>query len=128
MKKIIAICATGIVLASCGTRTVVVEKEPTETNPPVVETTPRSDSENFLNGLTSTHPSEVAYLGKSRILEMGRLTCQAIDEGSTLADFVDLANSLNVDAGFIGALIRESVTNFCPDNQWFIDSALNSGV
>jgi hypothetical protein len=62
------------------------------------------------------------------VLNLGLLTCETIDEGSTLADFVQMAEDTGVDAGFIGALIREAVENFCPQNQWFIDSALNSGA
>ncbi len=129
MKKIIAICATGLVLASCGTRTVVVEQAPAPTDAPVYEPAPSySNEENFLNGLTADHPSEVSRLGKTAVLELGRLTCGTIDEGSTLADFVDMANKTGVSPEFIGSLIRESVENFCPENQWFIDSALNGNA
>lgn len=88
---------------------------------------PASDPDTrFMNNITSDFPYEVSKLGKANTLEMGHLVCDAIDEGNTLQDFVDMANRTGVDAGFIGALIREAVHNFCPENQWFIDSALNA--
>lgn len=90
------------------------------TNPPV------GPEENYLDGLTYDFPGEVTLLGKAKAIEMGRLTCQAIDEGSTLADFANLAVNNDVDPRFIGAMIREAVENFCPENQWFINSALNA--
>lgn len=127
MKKLLTICTLGIVLTSCGTKTIIVEKVVDTTLPKVTQTAPDSSSseENFLNGLTNDYPSEVASLGKTKVLELGRLTCGSINEGSTLSDFVGMANQTGVDAGFIGSLIREAVENFCPENQWFIDSALN---
>lgn len=128
MKKLLAIAVLSLGLSACGTRTVVVEKEPETTTAPV-EQAPQSSydrEQNFLDGLTYDHPTEVARLGKTGVLELGRLTCGTIDEGSTIADFVDMANRTGVSPEFIGSLIREAVENFCPENQWFIDSALNS--
>ncbi len=129
MKKLLTIAIASIALTACGTRTVVVEQAPAPTDAPVYEPAPSySNEENFLNGLTADHPSEVSRLGKTSVIELGRLTCGTIDEGSTLADFVDMANKTGVSPEFIGSLIRESVENFCPENQWFIDSALNSNA
>lgn len=128
MRKLIAIVALSSIAVACGTKTVVVE----QTTPPTQETVPatlpvqRDPQTDFLNGMTSTHPYEVSKMGKAAVLEMGRLACGAIDEGATIEDFAEMAVRNDVDGGFIGALIRESVMNFCPDNQWFIDSALNA--
>ena len=127
MKKvIIAFCAMAF-LSSCGTKTIVVEKPANTTKTPVA-TSPSyvSDDQNFIEGLVADFPREVAFLGKTKIVEMGHLACQAIDEGATISDFVALATNNNVDAGFIGALIREAVHNFCSENQWFIDSVVNA--
>lgn len=140
MKKIIAIGSIALLVSACGSRTIVIEKESATTQPVVEETTTtevvvrttqetrQSKEEAFLSGVTFDFPSEVATLGKVVVLEMGRLTCGAIDEGTTIDGFVEMANNAGVDAAFIGALIREAVWNFCPENQWFIDSALNSGA
>ena len=130
MKKIVAIAITCVTLASCGTKTIVVEKAPEVTSAPVqnVPQTSYSKEQNFLDGLTYDHPTEVSRLGKTGVIELGHLTCGTIDEGSTISDFVDMANRTGVSAEFIGALIREAVENFCPENQWFIDSALNAST
>jgi hypothetical protein len=128
MKKLLAIAILTIGVSACGTRTVVVEQAPAPTSAPVQQDSFQSSSErdeNFLNGLTYDHPSEVSRLGKTGTLELGHLTCGTIDEGATLADFVQMANKTGVSPEFIGSLIREAVENFCPENQWFIDSALN---
>lgn len=130
MKKTLIACTAAALLGvGCGTKTIVVEKAPDTTPEKTVPATAapvKSDpTTDFLNGMTYSFPSEVASLGKAKVLELGRLTCGAIDEGSTLEDFALLAVRNDVDGGFIGALIREAVHNFCPENQWFIDSALN---
>lgn len=132
MKKIAVLVVACIAISACGTRTIVVEKEPES----AVSTAPAQDvqtnsydkEQNFLDGLTYDHPTEVSRLGKSSVIELGRLTCGTIDEGSTIDDFVQMANSSGVSPEFIGSLIRESVENFCPENQWFIDSALNANA
>lgn len=127
MKKYILAATALTVLTGCGTKTVTVEKSPASTSAPVVTNPPYvSREQNYIDGLVEDFPSEVAALGKTKIVEMGKLACQAIDEGATIAQFAQLAVTYDVDAGFIGALIRESVENFCPENRWFIDSALNA--
>jgi hypothetical protein len=128
MKKLLAVAVLALGVSACGTKTIVVEKAPNTTLAPIQDTVQSSSEreQNFLNGLTYDHPTEVTRLGKASVLELGRLTCDAIDEGSTISDFVGLANKTGVSAEFFGSLIREAVENFCPENQWFIDSALNS--
>jgi hypothetical protein len=127
MKKYLVGLFALTLITGCGTKTIVVEKPANTTKTPVVTSPPYvSDDQNFIEGLVADFPREVAFLGKTKIVEMGHLACQAIDEGATISDFVALATNNNVDAGFIGALIRESVHNFCPENQWFIDSVLNA--
>lgn len=128
MKKLLGLSIAVIFLSACGTKTIVVEKAP-DTTLASIQDTVQSSSEreqNFLNGLTYDHPTEVSRLGKTSVLELGRLTCGTIDEGTTLSDFVQMAGRTGVSPEFIGSLIREAVENFCPENQWFIDSALNS--
>ena len=130
MKKLLALTVLTLGVSACGTRTIVVEQVPAVTSPQIQDA-PQSSSErdqNFLNGLTYDHPAEVSRLGKANVLELGRLTCQTIDEGSTINDFLDMSKQTGASAEFMGSLIREAVENFCPENQWFIDSALNSGI
>ena len=128
MKKILvpALFAT-LALGACTTERIVeVEKTTPTTEYVAPATTPNDPETNFINGLTADYPAEVSRLGKVETINLGRLTCEAIDDGSTLNDFVRMAENTGVDAGFMGSLIREAVENFCPENQWFIDSALNA--
>lgn len=126
-KTIITSIAAVAFLTACSAQTSGVSSETTKTTEYVAPSTmPVSPQQNFLEGLSYDYPAEVSYLGKAKVIELGGLTCEAIDEGSTLADFAQMAINLDIDAGFLGALIRESVENFCPDNQWFIDSAMNA--
>lgn len=127
MKRILAVAIAGLALSSCTTETVrVIEQTPSTTEyiPPATQAV--NPEQNYLNGLSADYPGEVSYLGKAKTIELGRLMCQAIDEGTTIQDLALMATTNNVDAGFIGAVVRESVENFCPENQWFIDSALNA--
>lgn len=114
-------------LGACTTERIVEVQKTTPTTEYVAPSPSPMDAEqNFLNGLTYDHPSEVSRLGKAAVLELGKLTCEAIDEGSTISDFVGMASKTGASPEFIGSLIREAVENFCPENQWFIDSALNA--
>ena len=127
-KKLIAFSAAVVFVVGCGSKTIVVEKVTDTTAaeaPPSTARVIANPQTAFLDGMTTTHPADVAMLGKTKIVQLGKLVCGSIDEGATLEDFALLAMRNNVDAGFIGALIREAVHNFCPENQWFIDSALN---
>jgi hypothetical protein len=127
MRKTVIALLASIALVGCGTTgTAIQEETPVATLPPVTVPTVVDKEQNFLNGLTYDHPTEVSRLGKASVLELGRLTCEAIDEGSTIGDFVKMAGNTGASPEFIGSLIREAVENFCPENQWFIDSALNA--
>ena len=126
MKKLLALSIGALVLSACGTKTIVVEKSPDTTIYEAPITTPVNDEQNYIEGVTADFPSEVSKLGKVQIIELGRLMCDAIDEGITIQNLVAMSSTYNVDPGFIGAVVREAVENFCPDNQWFIDSVLNA--
>jgi hypothetical protein len=127
MKKLLLALIPVIALGACTTER-IVERVPAtvaSTQAPYTDNSSYAE-QNFIEGLTADHPTEVTNLGKTSVIELGRLTCGTIDEGSTLSDFVEMANDTGVSAEFIGSLIREAVENFCPENQWFIDAALNA--
>jgi glycine cleavage system regulatory protein len=125
-KTILSIVAAASILSACGTKTIVVQETLPATLPPATTPSALDKETNFLNGLTADFPTQVTNLGKADTVELGYLMCQAIDEGTTLQDLLNMSYKLDVDAGFIGALVREAVENFCPANQWFIDAALNA--
>lgn len=124
MKKVIAICAAGLFLASCGTKTVVVEKMPDTIPEPVVTQAPVKESpvQSYMDNITDGYPSEVARLGKKIIVEFGYTVCEAIDNGLTVEDLAVMAMNNDVDVEFIGYLTGAAVRDLCPENQWFVDS------
>jgi glycine cleavage system regulatory protein len=128
MKKTLITLLASVALVGCGTTTgtTAIQETPVVTLPPVTAPSALDKETNFLNGLTADFPTQVTNLGKADTIELGKLMCGAIDEGTTLQDLLNMSYRLDVDAGFIGALVREEVENFCPENQWFIDAALNA--
>lgn len=124
MKKTLLALTSVVALGACTTER-VIERVPVEaTQAPYVDNSSYGD-QNFIDGLTEDYPTEVATLGKVKTIELGKVLCGSIDEGMTIKDLLQMASGYNIDAGFIGALVREAVQNFCPENQWFIDSAVN---
>ena len=128
MKRILLVTFASLALVGCGTKTIVVQEPAPTTKAPTITQAPEvlNPEQKFLEGVTADYPREVSILGKTKTIEFGKLMCQAIDEGTTLNDLVRMSTAYDVDAGFIGSVIREAVHNFCPENQWFIDSALNA--
>lgn len=123
MKKLTIALLLVAPLSACTTERVIERVQ--ATNAPVTTTVSHTEDE-YLSGLTADFPAEVAYLGKVKTVELGHLMCKSIDEGVTVNDLVNMATVYDVDAGFIGSVVRNAVHNLCPENQWFIDSALNA--
>ena len=126
MKKSILVLTSVVSFFGCTTER-IVERAPT---PNSIQVNPLIPSDNyaetnFIEGLVATHPKEISNLGKVQTINLGRTMCNSIDKGTTINDLVEMATDYDLDAGFIGSVVRESVENFCPENQWFIDSALN---
>lgn len=124
MKKVIAICAAGLFLASCGTKTIVVEKSPDSTPAPAITQPPVKESpvQSYMDNIASEYPYEVARMGEKIIVEFGYTVCDAIDEGLTVEGLTVMAIQNDVDVEFIGFLTGAAVRDLCPDNQWFVDS------
>jgi hypothetical protein len=64
-------------------------------------------------------------MGKVEVIRIGYTFCGAIDEGMTFNELVDMTVRADIDGGIVGSLLREAIEHFCPQNQWFIDAALN---
>lgn len=133
MKKAIIITASIIALSACGeTRTVVVEKtvpdtvqeETTTTEKYIPETTIRlSPEEVYMDNIMYYDRSLINQFGKQWLLDLAHTSCDAIDEGMSLYDLVDMASRTGADVETVGFLVGEAIRNFCPENQWFIDAA-----
>jgi hypothetical protein len=123
MKKAIIALLASITLVGCGTtKTVVVERTVPET--PVTTPQAQYGTDNYIANISSEYPHLINNLGKPWLIDFAETVCSSIDDGATLSDFVKMSTQYNIDAGMLGFLLGESIRNFCPSNQWFIDAAL----
>ena len=125
-KFIIAGCLGLTVLGtSCAQKEVRIVEVP-QTTQYVAPTTPPRGEEAYLNNIASQYPAELSKMGRPFMVEFAGTVCDAIDSGLTVEGLAMLAIKNDVDAGFIGFVTGEAIRNFCPSNQWFIDSALGA--
>lgn len=125
---IIAFFAAILFLTSCTTETVYVPQTtdapyeaPVSTDPPSM-----SNADIFVSMINSEYPYVQSQLGgRSELIKFGKLVCQAIDQGSTLADFAAMAVTNDVDPEMLGFIIGASIPAFCPENSWFADQYFN---
>lgn len=132
-KAIIGIATSIIAISACGeTRTIVVEKtvpdtvqeETTTTEKYIPETTAwMSPEDTYIENIIYYDPSLINQFGKQWLLDLGYTSCNAIDEGMSLYDLLDMTTETGTDPKTIGFLVGEAIRNFCPENQWFIDAA-----
>lgn len=125
---IIAFFVAIMFLTSCTSKTVYVTsttdapyEAPVVTDPPSM-----SNADIFVSMINDEYPYVQSQLGgRSELIQFGKLVCQAIDEGSTLADFAAMALDNNVDPEMLGFIIGASIPAFCPENSWFADQYFN---
>ena len=128
MKKVILFGFALVSLAACTSKTVYVTQT---TEAPVERTTPTyeepvSKEDLYIETINDEYPwVEDAIGGRSELIKLGKLICQAIDEGSTLEDFAMMALSNDVDPEMFGFVIGVGVVAFCPENEWFIEQYLS---
>ena len=131
IRYIIAASAAIVTLGACTVERTYVT--PT-TKAPVVETTDapeqnledlsRSEKEDLYIAYLYTEPQTSWMIdanGRQWMLELGYLSCQAIDEGTTLAGFASIATETGTDPEALGLIVGSAITLFCPENQWFVD-------
>lgn len=129
MKKaavILAIASTAA-LASCAGETIVVEKvvEATTTTQ-YVAPEPEYGAENYISNIISMYPSLLNSMGRPKLVEFAELICTEIDNGLSFNGLAEMGLRNDVDLEMLGFLTGEAIRNFCPRNQWFIDSALSA--
>ena len=126
MKKILILAiASAAVISACGTKTVIREVAATTTTVP--ETMyDEYGTDVYIEHIASEYPHLINNLGKPWLITFGQNVCVSIDGGTTVNDFIEMAGNYNIDAGMLGYLLGESIRNFCPENQWFIDAALGA--
>lgn len=134
MKKIITITSIALLLAACGGTTIIKEVAPTTTE--VVETTveqtvpPTTEvklapDQQFISDLMLEYSWIVNKMGRVNLVKLGETICAAIDEGMSFTQYLDMLIKQDIDMGAGGALLRESIENFCPKEQWFLDAAID---
>lgn len=126
-KKILFVAAASLFFGGCGTKTVVIERKPdtTAVQQPVITSNTYKDSETlYIEAVSSRYPTEVSSMGKKMVIDFGHLVCNAIDNGLTVEQLALMADSNNVDVEMVGYLTGAAISYLCPENQWFVDSAL----
>ena len=127
MKKIaLATISAALLLSACGTKTVVVEVEATTTTTEYVAPEPQYGTENYISNVISLYPGLLNSMGRPKLIEFADLICQEIDNGLSFNGLAQMGIRSQIDLEMLGFLTGEAIRNFCPHNQWFIDSALNA--
>lgn len=125
-KALLASAVGILILAGCGTKTIVVERPADTTDAPAVEedtTLSRDDVEEvYLDTVADEYPGVVKAMGKKWIIDFGYLVCDEIDNGLTFNDLLRATVKSGADATQIGFLTGAAITTLCPENKWFIET------
>lgn len=132
MKKLLLASLVILPLSACTSKTVYVtattekQKETITTDAPHQEELSQSDiNDVYIATIDSEYPwVKDALGGRSELIQFGKLVCQAIDEGSTLADFALMAIDNDIDPEMLGFMMGAAVIAYCPENEWFINQYL----
>jgi hypothetical protein len=133
--KAVLVVAASVVLASCGTRTVIVEVPVVQTT---VETTTSSTTTTtepqlsarekeriFVDAVRDEHPQIVKDMGSAWIIEFGYTICNSIDSGLTMRQFAVMLmeNDIEHMAEAVGFIAGSAIYMFCPENEYWINSS-----
>lgn len=112
--KLLAVAAASIILVGCGAKATV---ETTTTT-----TLAKGGVDGYFNAVLNNYPDAVNIHGRNWIVQFGQVACDAIDEGMSLSELLNMVPA-GADGALIGYMIRHAILNICPHNQWFIDAA-----
>lgn len=124
MKKTILAITISALLVGCGTRTIVVQATVPEAISPATVPTAAFGDDAYISNIVANYPHLLNNLGRPWLVGYAKLTCSDIDKGTTITKMIEIFNELDLDMGTMLYLTGEAIRNFCPHNQWFIDSAL----
>lgn len=116
MKKIITFAISGLVLAGCGTQTVV--REVTVTPAPVVTQAPVQNK--YDQYISDVHANSGASYGQTdaQLIKVGDLVCQALDEGNSFSDVMSVMESSSSgqsDIEMFAAIMYNAIKHICPE-------------
>ena len=123
-KAILAFVAGTVILAGCGTKTIVVERSAETTEAPVVTQAPAEElgEQAYINTVSDEYPGLMQAMGKKWVIDFGYLVCEEIDNGLTFNELLQMTVKTGADATQIGFLTGAAIVTLCPENKWFIDS------
>lgn len=128
MKKLLAVSMGLIALSACGTRTVVVEQVIAPTTTAYEPLQPSNGENMYIQNIVNQYPGLLNKFGKPWLIDFAKTVCTEIDNGMTINDLLNMSSTANADSETVGYLTGEAIRNFCPENQWFIDAALNGNI
>jgi PBP1b-binding outer membrane lipoprotein LpoB len=102
--------------------TTVVETTVPETTTTEAQADPETQ---FIDDIMYEYSWVVNNMGRVTLVELGKTVCAAIDEGMSFNGYLDMMLNADVDLGAGGAILRSSIVNFCPQEQWFLDAAID---
>jgi hypothetical protein len=127
MKKITAIGALALVLASCTTETVIREVPATDPAPQTTQPTYTADDQ-FIDHVYYNAIGEI-YLTNAELIELGLLVCEALDAGNSIdevAATLELAASTDEDIALFAAIAVGAIWFYCPQYEQALNNYLNT--
>jgi hypothetical protein len=123
-RAILASAVGILILAGCGTKTIVVERPAETTEAPEITSAPSSSigEQAYINTISDEYPGIMKSMGKKWVLDFGYLVCEQIDNGMTFNELLQMTIETGTDATQIGFLTGAAIVTLCPENKWFIET------
>lgn len=114
----LTILASTLALASCGASD--TSQGNNSYSAPLATPAPQMDPDDLYTAvIQSQFPSEYSILGRDFVIKFGHLSCDAIDNGTTIEGFALMAQEYNVDPSLLGGLIGAAIPAYCPWNSGY---------
>lgn len=127
MKKAITGLTIGAAILSLSACTVEVKESSPATNAPVetVSTQPTySTDDQYISAIEIEYPNVLSLFRRADLVGLGKVVCQAIDEGMTMESMIAIFVSEGfTDMEFMGTVVGSAIYFYCPENGWWVNSA-----
>jgi len=128
VKKMATSLLIGLGVLALSACTVEVKEDSGSSQRPTATTAyiPPSQSidDLYLEVIYDEYPFLYSQMGDSALLQFGRLACDSIDEGMTLAELAMMAVEAYADPEMVGFIVGAAVYAYCPENEWFLRSGV----
>lgn len=122
LRTLVGASIATISLVGCAGETVVIEREVPATSQANDVLPQKSIEDIFVDTVADEYPQALAN-GRQWLIKFGNTICEAIDNGLTIAALAAMAVESGVDANMVGYITGAAVIAFCPENEWFLNSA-----